>query len=431
MAERMHATDTNDTTVPSERAVDVGYYSPANRPPPQLPAGYILHQVGVVQPLSGCPFQVCLLDVGATGVLPSCDLTRIRETTFIIACTKGRLRADDQLKLLDGGVDDVVNADDADLLLLALKRAELMNARQGVLFRKCRDLAIERDNLQSAIDNLPSPIFFKNRAGIYSGCNKAFEAFIGLPASKVCGASVYDVAPPELAKVYEAADEELMQRGGIQIYEADVCYADGERRTVTFHKAVTHDRVSGEVNGLAGSMLDITERKRLEERLKWAAERDSLTEAYNRRRFFELAASAQERAQKTSTKLSFLVLDVDHFKQINDQYGHACGDAALHHLVGLLKSELQEPHIFARAGGEEFYCLLEGCDLDNAFEIAERIRRAVETVPHMHEEQHISMRVSIGAACVEEGEKISQTIARADEALYSAKQAGRNRVCVA
>lgn len=430
MAERMHATDTQNTSVPSEKAVDVGYYSPAKRPPPSLPAGYVLHQV-TVQPLSSCPFQVCLLDVGATGELPTCDFHRIRDTTLIIACSSGELAAKTQLTLLDGGVDDVVDADDADLLLLALKRAELVISRQGGLFRKCRDLAIERDNLQSAIDNLPSPIFFKNRAGIYSGCNKAFEAFIGLPASKVNGASVYDVAPAELAKVYEAADEELMQQGGVQIYEADVCYADGERRTVTFHKAVTRDRVSGEVNGLAGSMLDITERKRLEEQLKWAAERDALTEAYNRRRFFELAAAAKERAQKTSASLSILVLDVDHFKLINDRYGHACGDAALNHLVGLLKRELQEPHIFARAGGEEFYCLLEGCDLNEAFEIAERIRKAVETVPHMHDQQLISMRVSIGAATVRDGEKISQTIARADEALYSAKQAGRNRVCVA
>ncbi|MEE4011298.1 diguanylate cyclase [Roseibium sp. FZY0029] len=430
MAKRMHATDTINEAVPSETVVDVGYYSPAQRPPPSLPAGYVLHRV-TVQPLTNCPFQICLLDVASTGKLPGCDLRRIRESTFIIACADRKLPLADQLSLIDGGVDDVVNGDDADLLLLALRRAELMTARQGVLFRKCRDLATERDNLQAAIDNLPSPIFFKDRAGIYSGCNKAFEAFIGLPASKVRGASVYDVAPEELAKVYQAADEELMQRGGVQIYEAEVCYADGKYRTVTFHKAVTQDPVSGEVNGLAGSMLDITERKRLEEQLKRAAERDALTDAYNRRRFFELADSAEERAKKTSASLSILVLDVDHFKQINDRFGHACGDAALNHIVGLLKNVLQAPHIFARAGGEEFYCLLENCGLDEAFTIAERIREAIETTPHMHGEHLIPMRVSIGGASVADGEKISQTIARADDALYSAKQAGRNRVCMA
>jgi diguanylate cyclase (GGDEF)-like protein/PAS domain S-box-containing protein len=430
LAKRIHATDTKDTAVPPETVVDVGYYSPANRPPPPVPAGYALHQV-TVRPLTACPFQICLLDVGATGELPDCDLRRIRESTFIIACADRKLPVADQLHLLDSGVDEVVDTSDADLLLLSLRRAELVIARQTALFRKCRDLAIERDNLQSAIDNLPSPIFFKDRAGIYRGCNKAFEAFIGLPASKVRGSSVHDVAPSELAKIYEVADEELMQQGGVQIYEAEVCYADGEYRTVTFHKAVTLDPVSGEVNGLAGSMLDITERKRLEDQLKRAAERDALTDAYNRRRFFELAALAEERAKKTSTSLSILVLDVDHFKQINDQYGHACGDDALNHIVGLLKSVLQAPHIFARAGGEEFYCLLEGCGLDEAFNIAERIREAVNTTPHKHGQQLIPMRVSIGGASVADGEKINQAIARADGALYCAKQAGRNRVCMA
>ncbi|WP_269581621.1 sensor domain-containing diguanylate cyclase [Roseibium sp. Sym1] len=409
---------------PPDKAVSVGYYAPDGKRPPVLPRGYHLHPFDLSKPQEGAAFQICLLEENAPDGLRLELLSRVEDQWYVIVLVEEVPGAERQMRLLSGGADEVVSSRDPAQLALALKRGAGIAEKQARLRRRCQDLAVERDNLQAAIDNLPSPIFFKNRAGIYSGCNKAFEGFIGLPAAKVRGSSVYDVAPQELAKVYEEADEALMREGGIQIYDAEVRFATGEYRTVTFHKAVTRDSESGEVNGLAGAMLDITERKKLEDQLTRAAERDDLTEAYNRRRFFELAAEADR-----SVPLSVLVLDVDYFKLLNDRHGHACGDTALCHLVSLLDTMLDHPHVFARAGGEEFYILLEDCDPEEAFQLAERIRATVEATPHQHEDKEIPLRVSIGVATAGKNEAVNQVIVRADDALYRAKQAGRNRVC--
>ncbi|MCX2722421.1 sensor domain-containing diguanylate cyclase [Roseibium salinum] len=429
----MDAADTGDRATPSRGAVGVGYCTRAGRLPPVLPRGYDLHPIDPYLHTEISTFRICLVaaEPGELTSLLGEAVSLLGEDCIFIACADEMPDAETQMALLEAGADDVVSACDSATMAIALKRAEKAIARAERANHRCRETANERDILQSAIDNLPSPIFFKDRDGIYRGCNKAFERFIRLPADKVRGSSVYDVAPQELAQVYEAADEKLMQAGGVQIYDAEVRFATGEYRHVTFHKAVTRDKTTGRVNGLAGAMLDITERKQLEERLKRAAERDDLTNAYNRRRFFELAGEIEARCRQDAIALSVLVVDVDHFKQINDHFGHACGDAALCHLVTILDAELAEPHIFARAGGEEFYCLLYDCDLRKAYRIAERVRKRVETAPVSFDGLDISLEISIGVADVGNGEKLSQAIIRADQSLYQAKDKGRNRVCTA
>ena len=292
-------------------------------------------------------------------------------------------------------------------------------------------LRTERDILQSTIDNLPSPIFFKNRQGIYSGCNVAFTSYLGLPAEQIKGSSVYDIAPEHLAKVYEEADEKLMQEGGSQFYEARVRYASGEERHVMFNKAVTRDQSTGEVNGLAGAMLDITERKQFEEQLRRAADVDHLTGAFNRRKFFEVAVEAEADMRDSGMKLAVLVIDVDNFKRINDRYGHAVGDDALCHLVHQLDHHLSNDHFFARAGGEEFFVLLRNCDLDEASAIGETIRQRIENSIFRAGGLALTYRISVGIAALEAGEAVSAALSRADKALYRAKEVGRNRVFVA
>lgn len=425
----MFETESDKTAEPSDTAVVVSYYAEAGKTLPVMPEGYQLERIDPVGSKGFSAARICLLVVANMETFLQDNPSLLDGDRYVIAVVDAVPAGERHMALLAAGADEVVSFMDRTQLALALRRAARFSKVRESLQRQCHNIAVERDKLQAAIDNLPSPIFFKNRAGIYSGCNKAFEGFIGLPAAKVRGSSVYDVAPEELAKVYEEADEALMRAGGVQIYDAEVRFATGEYRTVTFHKAVTRDTASGEVNGLAGAMLDITERKKLEEKLTRAAERDDLTEAYNRRRFFELATAVWERAQVPSRPLSVLVIDIDHFKQVNDRHGHACGDAALRHLVGLLDDALAQPHIFARAGGEEFYCLLEDCAPDLALTIAEAIRDKVEATPHLHEEQDIPLRVSIGVATIRKGETVNQAIARADAALYRAKEAGRNRVC--
>ncbi|UQA54665.1 STAS domain-containing protein [Polyangium aurulentum] len=129
--------------------------------------------------------------------------------------------------------------------------------------------ALERQlaMLEVLIDAIPGPVFYKDEDGIYRGCNRAFEQYIGLPRERVIGASVYDISPKELADKYRAMDQSLLRSREKQVYESQVRYADGSLHDVMFHKA-TFDHADGSVAGIVGVMLDITQRKQVEGELK-------------------------------------------------------------------------------------------------------------------------------------------------------------------
>ncbi len=120
------------------------------------------------------------------------------------------------------------------------------------------------DFLQTLIDSIPISVFFKNRKGIYQGCNNTYAAFLGLKKEEVVGKGVRDIFPKELADVYVEADETLFKNPGSQFYEAKMDHTDGTRREVFFNKATYLDK-NGEVIGLIGAMIDITKRKQAEE----------------------------------------------------------------------------------------------------------------------------------------------------------------------
>ena len=280
-------------------SVTVGYFGNPKEARPNVPAGYHLQPIDVASTSPADGLEICIVSVTPDDA--GTGLRRVRaavgDMCLVIAYVRHGLGVDWMPRLVELGADDVLSETTADQLGLVLKKAEKAVDFRKLMQQSLSRLETERNILQAAIDNLPSPIFFKNRQGIYSGCNTAFSRFIGLPADQVKGASVYDVAPEHLAKVYEEADEKLMQEGGSQFYEAEVCYANGEERHVIFSKAVTRDPSTGEVNGLAGAMLDITDRKELEEQLRRAAEFDHLTGAYNRRKFFNSAGEAEAEAR--------------------------------------------------------------------------------------------------------------------------------------
>ena len=126
------------------------------------------------------------------------------------------------------------------------------------------------------------------------------------------------------------------------------------------------------------------------------------------------------------------MLDIDHFKRINDTYGHATGDAVLKYVAGLLRGSLRKIDTVGRIGGEEFAAILPGTDLAAAESLADRVRVAVAMTPAMQAGQIIPATLSIGVASMSLGDVTAEAaLARADEALYRAKQRGRNRVEVA
>ena len=160
---------------------------------------------------------------------------------------------------------------------------------------------------------------------------------------------------------------------------------------------------------------------------------DALTQAHNKRAFSEALPREVARAQRYRRPLSLVLFDIDHFKKINDTYGHVAGDSVLRQLAGLVRPRIREHDIFGRVGGEEFGILLPEVDVEGAKVVAEKVRAAVEAARFLIKEESFSATVSLGCAGLEgtSGGVADKLYERADKALYSAKQGGRNRVVVA
>ncbi len=174
---------------------------------------------------------------------------------------------------------------------------------------------------------------------------------------------------------------------------------------------------------------EIAERRQLETKLRRLATTDGLTGALNRAEFLALGQRETERALHSSRDLVVLMLDVDHFKTINDRYGHAGGDCALRHLVALLQAGLRNVDRLGRLGGEEFAIMLPATAQEPAERVAQRLLTAVAGTNVPFGDTPIAMTVSIGLAIRRDTDRsIEQIIARADDALYRAKNTGRNRV---
>lgn len=175
--------------------------------------------------------------------------------------------------------------------------------------------------------------------------------------------------------------------------------------------------------------LEVEERRRTEVILEHMASTDPLTDLLNRRAFFLLAEKAFATALKASLALSIILIDVDHFKNVNDQHGHLVGDQALAQVATRLRDHLRTGDRIARYGGEEFIILLEGVSPASAMTMAERLRQAVADDPLRARGQSVQVTISLGVAGMEPGamvENLDQLIARADTALFSAKHGGRN-----
>jgi diguanylate cyclase (GGDEF)-like protein/PAS domain S-box-containing protein len=173
---------------------------------------------------------------------------------------------------------------------------------------------------------------------------------------------------------------------------------------------------------------DVTNRISREEELFIMSTVDPLTGAHNRRFFMEKLDEEVERGQRYGTPLSLLAIDIDHFKKVNDTYGHAVGDKVLQRCVDTCKQTLRSSDAFGRLGGEEFMAMLPFADQKTGYETAERLRLQLSRCAKGGEDDLPPFTVSIGVALLAEGDTAESLQKRADDALYRAKENGRNRV---
>ena len=255
-------------------------------------------------------------------------------------------------------------------------------------------------------------------------------------AARMLGYSEGEVAPTMQAVrdlVHRRDQDRLVEamtahlEGRAAIFEVDLRM---RRKSGAFIWVKLRGKVTGRNAGddpvrVTGTMMDVTEWKQLESRLKELATTDELTGVLNRRRGAELLADEIERAQGTGEPLSLILLDIDHFKQINDRFGHEAGDRVLESIAELLQLRLRGSDAASRWGGEEFAVLLPETDLDGAAAFAHDVLRRMDSV---RSPSGSPVSASFGVVQWQAGETPSEVLRRADRMMYQAKRAGRSRV---
>lgn len=258
-------------------------------------------------------------------------------------------------------------------------------------------------------------------------------ALYGVPRTASLAYEVWhDAVLPEDMPGAEAALKATLEKGAPYDLNFRIRRGDGIVRAIHARARVYCD-ATGKPVRMVGTNEDITERRELQGKLEQQARQDYLTGLSNRRHFMEQGQVELSRVQRYGNTLSLFMIDIDHFKGINDNHGHKAGDTVLQRLWDILRETLRTVDVIGRIGGEEFAVLLPEADLQSATEVAERLRERVEST-HVVQEAGppLQFTVSIGVTALKEkNTNIDILLTRADKALYHAKESGRNKVCIA
>lgn len=283
-------------------------------------------------------------------------------------------------------------------------------------------------------DNIPGMVAYWDQDLRCKYANKAYQEWFGRSMVEMRGIGLLDLLGEAL---FHRNEPHILAalKGEQQLFERTYTKVDGSERA-TMARYIP-DVESGEVKGFFVLVTDVTELKtiqrELESRVKELdilAATDSLTGIGNRRHFLERAADELARSKRYSLPLVFLMVDIDHFKSINDTHGHDTGDDVLKSMASTLQHTMRATDIVGRLGGEEFGVLLIQTGTDEALVIADRLLKTLQSVCVLTKTGSICYTVSIGLSAYEgEDESMEPLMKRADLALYRAKETGRNRVC--
>ncbi|MDJ0805575.1 MAG: diguanylate cyclase [Gammaproteobacteria bacterium] len=239
------------------------------------------------------------------------------------------------------------------------------------------------------------------------------------------------IHPEDKEQVVNTIENTLQESGSFD-REFRIQQPGGDIRWISTQGEVIEDAMGNPLK-MVGTSIDITERKRLEEKLKFQAVHDQLTGLFNRRVLEERLSDEVDRVNRYNHALSVFMLDIDHFKRINDTHGHQVGDFVLRRLAKILEKTTRKTDVLARYGGEEFVVILPETPLATAFPLAERLREEIMHQPiAIDATLQIAVTASIGIASFPDHTESPQALLGiADQALYNAKQQGRNRVSTA
>ena len=296
-------------------------------------------------------------------------------------------------------------------------------------------LAHELRLYEAAFEAAANGIVITDAEDVIQFANPAFCTLTGYDVEDLIGRSTKMLRSDEHDDAFYDDIHATLRLGRVWIGLVATRRSDGthyiEERTVTPVR-----RADGAIGWFVTIGRDVTERvdderfrEDLVRQLRDAASTDPLTGVANRRRFFDLARRAVGRAQRRDENLSVIMFDLDHFKRINDTHGHMVGDEVLKETVRICSSTLRTDDIIARFGGEEFIILLPNTSLAAASVVAERMRETLEATAITTASGPVKVTLSAGVSTLgEQSPTIDRMIRCADDGLYDAKRAGRNRV---
>ena len=284
----------------------------------------------------------------------------------------------------------------------------------------------------------PDPIIGVDAKGVINIFNPAAEQLLQYRRSDVLGsmriAQVYG-GMEQARKIKALLDDDSLYggKGRLEGYEAEVFAKDGRRIPIRLSASLMEPGGPSR-QGSIGFFHDLTARKKLETRLKELSVTDDLTGLHNQRHFYETVESELERARRYRRRVSLICIDLDKFKQINDELGHLEGDRVLRFIGKVIRRDLRKADQAFRYGGDEFMILLPETEILSAELLADRLRqRFNEYAPYSSAKstpKHYDLSLSLGVTFTDGYETVEELINRADKAMYAAKQAGGNRYIV-
>ncbi|MED2008339.1 diguanylate cyclase [Brevibacillus borstelensis] len=267
-----------------------------------------------------------------------------------------------------------------------------------------------------------------NREGIIDVCNASMLQFLGVGKADVTQQYFWEVEEKlgaEENQAVEAIFSLLYTEKTAGCRELEIVKGG---KSYTFSVNTYHFKDDGFINGRILVLSDLTERKEMERELEKKATEDKLTGLHNRGYFEAKFKEEKLRSERYHHQLSLILIDLDHFKRINDQYGHLAGDAVLRETARFIRSHVRETDCTARYGGEEFVILLPETGEEEAMEVAQRIHQGLADRIICHEEKEIRVSASLGVVTSESSFDLSELLGLADKALYQSKKNGRNQI---